>query len=77
MPLSTERLLVRPFRMTDLADFLAYRGHPDVRRHLPGPAMDDEAAERYVAARAAMTGTERDAWHGWAVEHRGGATGDR
>ena len=70
LPLVTDRLLLRPFRVADADAFLAYQGHPGVRRHLPGPAMDDAAARRYVAAQAALTGDERDAWHGWVVEHR-------
>jgi len=69
-PITTPRLVLRPFRVTDAEAFLAYQDHPDVRRHLPGPAMDASAARRHVAAQAAMTGAERDAWHGWAVEHR-------
>lgn len=69
-PITTARLLVQPFVVADTADLLSYQGHPDVRRHLPGAAMDDAAARRYVAAQAALTGDERDAWHGLAVEHR-------
>ncbi|SDH07230.1 GNAT family N-acetyltransferase [Klenkia brasiliensis] len=72
-PLVTPRLVVRSFRVADTADLLSYQDHPDVRRHLPGPAMDAAAAGRYVAAQAALTGAEVDAWHGWAVELR--ATG--
>lgn len=71
-PITTARLLLRPFRTTDADAFLAYQGHPDVRRHLRGPAMDADAARRFVAAQAAMTGAERDAWHGWVLEHRDG-----
>jgi RimJ/RimL family protein N-acetyltransferase len=69
-PITTPRLLLRPFRATDADAFLAYQDHPDVRRHLPGPAMDADAARRHVAAQAAMSGAERDAWHGWVLEHR-------
>ncbi|GHE07208.1 GNAT family N-acetyltransferase [Klenkia taihuensis] len=69
-PISTRRLLLRPFRATDAGAFLAYQDHPDVRRHLPGTAMDADAARRYVAVQAAMSGEERDAWHGWVLEHR-------
>jgi RimJ/RimL family protein N-acetyltransferase len=69
-PLVTERLLLRRFRVADTDDVLAYQGHPEVRRHLPGPAMDDAAVRRYVAAQAVLAGDERDAWHGWVLEHR-------
>lgn len=32
LPIATQRLVLRPFRETDLAEFLAYRNDPDVAR---------------------------------------------
>ncbi|SEC24069.1 Protein N-acetyltransferase, RimJ/RimL family [Nocardioides exalbidus] len=71
LPLTTDRLVVRPFATTDLDDFLAYQSHPAVRRHLHGQPHTDEAAAAYLAAQGGLDDDQRDAWHDWAVEHRG------
>lgn len=71
LPITTSRLVVRPFATTDLDDFLAYQSHPVVRRHLTGEPHTGEAAAAYLVAQAALDDERRDAWHDWAVEHRG------
>ncbi len=68
MEIVTPRLVVRPFRASDLDGFLAYQGLPEVRRYLRGEPMDEEEAVRFLAGQAALRGDERGKWHGFAVE---------
>lgn len=68
-PRAGGRVTVRRFAATDVDDFLAYQGHPLVRAHQPGPAMDPEEATRFVAEQAALRIDARGAWHGYVVEH--------
>ena len=47
----TERLLLRPFRLTDAEDVYAYAGEPEFSRFLPLPSpYEYKHAEIYVAA---------------------------
>jgi [ribosomal protein S5]-alanine N-acetyltransferase len=68
-PISTARLVIRPFESSDLDDFLSYQSHPDVRRHLPGEAMTPTEAAAFISAQSSLADSERDKWHGWAVQH--------
>jgi RimJ/RimL family protein N-acetyltransferase len=50
--LKTERLLLRPFRVTDAEDVFAYAGDPEWAPHLgPLPPFGYHDAEEYVAGR--------------------------
>jgi len=63
----TPRLVVRRFSETDLADFLAYQSHPEVRKYLHGEAMSREKAEAFLRKQASMSDGDRDAYHAFAV----------
>lgn len=69
-PITTERLVVRPFTIDDLDDFLAYQSDPEVRRHLKGDPQTPDAAADYLASQSTLDDDLRDAWHDWAIEHR-------
>ncbi|MDF2235558.1 GNAT family N-acetyltransferase [Albimonas sp. CAU 1670] len=54
-PIETERLILRPFRQSDLAPFAALNGDPEIMRHFPRTLSRDETAaliERIEATRA-------------------------
>ncbi|MGW4211694.1 GNAT family N-acetyltransferase [Lentzea sp. NPDC004789] len=62
-PLRTDRLLLRPFELTDLDDFYAYRSRPDVYRYLYGEAANREQAAELLAKRMGETElTEEGQW---------------
>ena len=69
-PITTERLVIRPFTIDDLDDFLAYQSDPEVRRHLKGDPQTPHAAADYLASQSTLDDELRDAWHDWAIEHR-------
>jgi RimJ/RimL family protein N-acetyltransferase len=71
--ITTERLIVRRFAETDLADFLAYHAHPDMVATLPGEPMTPDQAKVYLAKQAAAGDNEKDLWHALAVWHRADA----
>jgi ribosomal-protein-alanine N-acetyltransferase len=70
-PMRTRRLLIRRFAPTDLDDFLAYQGDPQVRKYLRGAPMDADQAAHYLTVQAALDERAVDAWHGYAVQHVG------
>ncbi|ANZ36391.1 hypothetical protein BBK82_10285 [Lentzea guizhouensis] len=59
-PLETTRLLLRPFTTGDLADYAAYRTHPDVNRYLLNKVTTHAAAADLLAAKAARTSLTPD-----------------
>jgi [ribosomal protein S5]-alanine N-acetyltransferase len=72
--LRTERLVLRPYRATDLDALHEYRGHPEWARYLPLP-------QPYTLAQAALDLDEYvhldAATHAfWAIEHDGRAVGN-
>ena len=69
-PIATERLVIRPFTIDDLDDFLAYQSDPEVRRHLKGDPLTPDAAANYLASQSTLADDLRDTWHDWAIEHR-------
>jgi ribosomal-protein-alanine N-acetyltransferase len=66
--ISTARLVVRRFAADDLAGYLGYQSDPVVRAHVPGAAMTDERARRYLAEQSVLDERETGSWHGFAVE---------
>lgn len=55
VPLSTERLLLRPYRGSDLDPFAALMADPDVVRYLPWPVLPRAQAEEFHALRLTRT----------------------
>lgn len=62
----TERLVLRRFRETDLAAWLAHMNTPDVRAHLGGVEPPEKCAERFARQMASWTEAEG----GWLVVER-------
>jgi RimJ/RimL family protein N-acetyltransferase len=65
LPIETERLLLRPHRMTDLDDLAAFHGDPEVVRFVPWPVRDRAATEETL--RVKLTQTELLAHGQWLV----------
>lgn len=55
LPRLTDRLLLRPLRLGDEADVLAYRGREDVCRYLTNDPLDQTTVESFIAARTSAT----------------------
>lgn len=70
VPARTPRLILRPWRESDLAPFAAINADPEVMRFFPAPLSRDEsdAFARRIMARHASQG-----FGFWAVEERRGA----
>jgi [ribosomal protein S5]-alanine N-acetyltransferase len=68
-PITTARLVIRPFESSDIDDFLSYQSHPDVRRFLPGEALTPAEAAVFITTQSELAESERDRWHDWAVQH--------
>jgi RimJ/RimL family protein N-acetyltransferase len=65
LPIETERLVLRPHRMTDLDDLAAFHGDPDVVRFVPWPVRDRAATEETL--RVKLTQAELLAHGQWLV----------
>lgn len=70
MTLTTERLILRPWRDADLAPFAALNADPEVMAHFPMPLAREESDA--LAARI-RGGLGAEGFGLWAVEVRGGA----
>jgi RimJ/RimL family protein N-acetyltransferase len=68
--IETPRLLLRPWRDTDLAPFAALNADPEVMRHFPALLSRDESDALAARIRASF---EAQGWGLWAVEEKGGA----
>lgn len=55
LPVTTERLVLRPFTPDDLDDLYAYQGLPEVARYLYRQPLTREECERSLARRVAGT----------------------
>jgi RimJ/RimL family protein N-acetyltransferase len=68
--LSTSRLILRPWRQSDLAPFAAINADPEVMRFFPAPLSraESDAFARRIMARHASQG-----FGFWAVEEKGAA----
>jgi ribosomal-protein-alanine N-acetyltransferase len=61
--IQTERLFLRPIRLTDAADVYAYASDPEWGRYLPVPEPYERSdAERFVAASVLTDRSERSVW---------------
>ena len=66
--LSTERLLLRKFRLADLADVFAYIGDPEVTRYLLTDTQTREQTRAWLEQRLAEYGkSESMTWWPWAI----------
>lgn len=68
--ITTARLNIRRFKETDLGEFLAYQSRPEVRQFMPGQAMNEDQAERFLLSQSSMQDCDRDAYHAFAVTLR-------
>ena len=58
--IETERLVLRPFRQSDVDDVHAIRSRPDVVRYLYGDVRSRQEVEEIVAERATLTSLRED-----------------
>ncbi len=71
LPIETERLILRPHRMTDLDDLAAFHGDPEVVRHVPWPVRDRAATEEALRVKLTQTSlVSHGQWLVLAVELR-------
>lgn len=78
MQLESERLILRRFRDSDLAPFVAYRNDPEVARYQSWDSFDEREARAFIREMAsAQPGVPGD-WFQFAVESKetGGLVGD-
>jgi len=68
----TQRLLLRPPTPGDLADFLAYRNHPDSLRLQPVEAMAEHEAADFLRRQANLDLDAGPCWMMCALEAEGG-----
>lgn len=69
-PISTERLVLRPFKRGDLAAFTAYRNHPDVARYQSWSSETDADATAFFAEQQTLEFDTDDTWFQIAAKHR-------
>jgi len=69
----TERLFIRRFAETDLADVLAYQTHPETFRYLASEPMSEEKAAAFLARQANPDTWTGAGWLALAVVHPGDA----
>lgn len=65
LPITTDRLLLRPHRMDDLDDLVVFHSDPEVVRHVPWPVRDRAATEETLQVK--LTQTELLAHGQWLV----------
>jgi RimJ/RimL family protein N-acetyltransferase len=70
LPLTTPRLILRPFRLDDVATLHAYRSDPVARRFQGWGDWTFERSERFVAAVSASPPLQRGGWGQIALELR-------
>jgi RimJ/RimL family protein N-acetyltransferase len=78
LPISTPRLLIRPFREADRAAFFAYRNDPDVARFQSWDYITHEAASAFVRTHVYAGLGIVDQWQQLAIalRHTNGLIGD-
>ena len=65
LPIGTDRLVLRPHRMSDLDDLVRFHGDPEVVRYVPWPVRDRAATEETLQVK--LTQTELVAHGQWLV----------
>ena len=70
---ATERLIIRRFAETDLADVLAYQRHPQTFQYLASEPMSEEKAVGFLARQASPDSWAGGGWLAFAVYHPGDA----
>lgn len=76
-PIATERMLLRPLRMSDAADHAVYQGDAETVRYLPWPLRDAEQSRQHLEQRIRAVRLENA--HDvlvLAMEHQGRVIGD-
>jgi [ribosomal protein S5]-alanine N-acetyltransferase len=75
---TTPRLVIRPLQLTDLADFHAYRSHPEVVRYQGFDVMNLAEAENFIREQANVPFGQPGEWgqHGIALKASGQLVGD-
>jgi RimJ/RimL family protein N-acetyltransferase len=72
--IESERLILRRFKDSDLAPFMAYRNDPEVARYQSWDSLDEREARTFIReAGAARVGVPGE-WFGFAIESK--QTGD-
>ena len=67
LPISTEALVLRSFRDSDLDDFLAYRNDPDASRFQDWDGISRESATLFLHANAQLSPGEAGRWQQIAI----------
>ena len=70
----TPRLLVRPFALADLEDFVAYRAHPDVERYQSWSGYTTEQGRALLQSMQNLRPGVPGQWYQFAVEDRLGGS---
>jgi len=55
LPITTDRLVLRPHTMDDLDDLVVFHSDPEVVRYVPWPVRDREATEETLRVKLAQT----------------------
>lgn len=70
-PVETDRLILRPHRLTDLEDLLVFHSDPEVVRYLPWPIRGRSETFEHLRGRVGMTRAASDGeWLVLAAEER-------
>lgn len=57
--IETDRLILRPFKLTDHADMLEYQSNPDVVRYVPWPVRTPELVQEALEKGLSCTKLEK------------------
>lgn len=69
-PLNTTRLVLRPFRQSDLAPFTAYRNEPEVARYQSWSSYTAQEADAFLEQQTGLVFDTPDTWFQIAVERK-------
>ena len=76
--LESERLILRRFRDSDLAPFVAYRNDPEVARYQSWDSIEEQEARAFIREMASVQPGVPGEWFQFAIESKetGGLVGD-